>query len=204
MSTTPTVNAGALIKPQRSNLTVTPVMSFKPPGFAEEDGEKKLIVVFVDERGNERRVVASPELWKLIDGNPSPGRRAAGLDGRDGRRRFWLYLEGRGAQQKAVSLTNFPTAEYMYSKATGVPENAPEDLILKIDAVSGTITVVAVPAGARATQVESVVRAIDKITEIYTGLTLAEYSEVLSVSGNQISCSLPPPTEDRGVGRQMI
>lgn len=204
MNMTKSVNAGALVKPQRDTLTVTPVIAFKPPGFMEEDGERKLIITFVDERGNERRTQASAELWKLIDGNPAPGRRAAGLDGRDGRRRFWLYLETKNNQQKAVSLTNFPTADFLYSKATGVPENSPEDLTLKIDPTSGTITVMFVPAGARLSQVETVVRLIDKLPELYVGLSLDATSEVLSVSGNQVVCSLPAPTEDRSVGRQMV
>ncbi len=193
---------GAPGKPRRDKLTVIPVLAFKPPRVEGDDAAPIPVLVFVDERGNERSLRSTPNMWRSVDGNPGVNRRHAGLDGKDGRRRFWIYVEGSGGAQRAVSFTDFPHPDFLYSKATGTLEVDPEEMLVQIDKVTGSLKILQVPGGTRLQQVEAVVRAIDKATDFEPGQMLCAGSEVTTVSGNRITCSLPI-LEERGVGRSI-
>lgn len=206
MSTTPT-SSGAPTKVSRKDLTIIPVLAFKPPCVVQQsddpEGAGTPTLVYVDEQGNERRLKSTKTLWRTVDGNPGAGRRPQGFDGKDGKRRYWIYASGKGAQEEAISFTDFPHNDYLYSRATGVPETASEDLHLQIDFITGSIKILQVPVGVRQAQLDSLVRAIDAVTHLEPGQSLGGGAEVLTVAGNRITCSVPI-AEDRGVGRQMM
>lgn len=206
MSETTNNIPSAANKAVRKDLRIIPVMAFKPPCVVEpvEPNDKATpILVYVDDKGTERRIKSTPAIWRTVDGNPGPGRRSAGFDGRDGKKRYWLYSRGSAPNDEAVSYTEFPHPDYFYNRATGVPELEPEDLLLQIDYSTGSIKVLQVPVGARPPQVEAVVRAIDAVSSLEPGQVLVAGSEILTVTGNRVTCSLPV-VEERGVGRSMV
>lgn len=194
--------AGALVKPSRTEFKVIPVINFKQAGIGQSpEGGRVPFLTFVDEPGNERRIPCTPEIWRMVDGDPKPGRKPRDLTNRDGRRKFWIYAKKiGGGREQAVSLTDFPHSDFLYNRAAGIPEDAKDDLIVRVDSASGSLTIVSVPPGTRASQVEIVVRQMDKVDQLYPGQHLGEGVEVISVSGNLVNLTVPEAPERHGVG----
>lgn len=185
-----TLPPGALPKPRRSELLQIQVIAFKPPRFTER---KEPELVYVDERGNEKSVVCSDQLWRQVDGNPMPRRKPRGLDGIADRNRFVLYVEGKGSAARAVGLTKLPSENFMFGKQSGHDERLEgvEDITVTVDATTGNVDVLIVPPGARLAQVLEVIRLIDSVTYLAAGQSLGRDVSVVAVSGNRVQITMP-------------
>lgn len=195
MNDTTTLPPGALTKPRRSDLKQIQVIAFKPPRFSENEEPE---LVYVSDRGDEKSVVCSAQLWRQVDGNPMPGRKPRGLDGVADRTRFVLYLDGNGPDAKAVGLTKLPSENFMFSKATGHDERLEgvEDITVAVDSVTGNIDVRVIPPGARLPQILEVIRLVDSAEFLAPGQSLGRDVSVVSVSGNLVQITMPV-TEER-------
>lgn len=188
--TTATHPPGALPKPNRSGLHQIQVIAFKPPRFT---ALKEPELVYVDERGNEKSVICSDQLWRQVDGNPQPRRKPRGLDGIADRTRFILYVEGTGPAARAVGLTKMPSENFMFGKQTGQDERLEgvEDITVSVDSATGNIDVLVVPGGARLPQVQEVVRLVDAADYLVAGQSLGRDVSVVAISGNRVQITMP-------------
>lgn len=188
MSCNATTEAGAILKTDRSKLEKIVVLAFKPP-FVDPT-TKTPYIVFITAAGNETRLPAVPDLWRFIDGAPRPGKRSASLT-TDTRRKFVLYVtRGVGNSRTAVSVTNYPHEDFLYTAAFGAPEKDTEDVHFLVHPTTGSLTLESVPTGVKLQQLMNLVAAIDAGTRIEAGNQLGGDSEILSVNGLRFTASV--------------
>lgn len=184
------VHPGALRKPRRDHLLRHEVLAFNPPAARGRDGQPAFTLIYVDPRGNLKKVECTKELWVTVDGRPQPGRKLQGLEVKKDKN-FLLYVSRSGGKELAVSFSEFPS--HVHSRQAGFPEGTEniEGIEFQVDATTGSLRVEKIPQNANSASIQRAIRAIDSVSQLYPGQVLASDIEVLSVSGNRVSVSPP-------------
>jgi hypothetical protein len=186
-------------KPKREGLKAVTALSIKPPAYTLDPNngdDHKYKCVYVTDQGKQITQICTFDVWKRCEGKKVTGRPRTGLSSRL-HNTFILWVDATQYPHEdpaqagiIVDIDVLPETFYQNRQVMPVHVAEQETIEFKVGPI-GSIEITKIPSGVNKQTIVRLIRELNHLTEITSGLSITGGFEVVSVDGNTVSV-LPP------------